>query len=306
MPGYGPRPVVVPTGRLYGPELDSYASVPEVNLATALKMPEGSRVRVKAELLLADHEGVRLCDRLALASNPESDAPPACSGTQAKAVGLTWSSARRWTLHGPFSARVSDGGLSEVTSPGYYTVSGGVNRSRWYDWDGIELEGSLSSSAAVGSGSAFAGGEGSLDARITPWSAPSHGLVRVARGLVGDDLGLALRGRWLVSTASGGSELLVGVAPFLSNADTDRQWSYPSLLGLFVPEVGVGFARSEAAFPYLGWSIPVGYHFESHRYRRHPYDASDVLGLRLAPAVLVSFRGTADVLYGIALGVSAW
>jgi hypothetical protein len=57
----------------------------------------------------------------------------------------------------------------------------------------------------------------------------------------------------------------------------------------------------------LSWSLPVEYRLESPYFRRHPFTARDVLGVRVAPTAMFSFppSGT-EVLVGLSLGLSFW
>ena len=283
-------------GRRGRARLAPYAVGSQVDLDAAMALPAGTRVRLKASLLLETDGPPRFCDR-------RRDVPGSsvwsCAGTSVNAVGVTWSAPYRSEINGPFSARVTTRGLSDVTAADLPGSEGG-NPKRW-DGDGIEIGGFVSSLGAVGSGVTFVGAEGGLDARLTRNSS-----YTLPRSLVGEEIGVSVRARSLIPTSPGDTELRVGVLPLLSNGSVFRQWFTPSVVGLLVPEVGLGFTRGER-FPFVAWSLPVDYHFESPRYRRHPYDARDVLGLRLSPQLLVSFRRDgADVFYGLSAGVSAW
>ncbi len=296
-PGYPPRPVASPPEVWGGARLAPYAAGAALDLDAAMALPAGSRVRLKANLLLETDGPPRFCDRL---RDVPGSGHPRCAGTSVDAVGVTWSGAYPSEINGPFSARVTARGLSDVAAADLPGSEGG-NPKRWDDGDGIEIGGFVSSLGAVGSGVAFVGAEGGLDARLR--RRRSYTLLRA---LVGDEIGVSVRARSLIPTSPGDTQLRVGVLPLLSDGDFVRQWFTPSALGLLVPEVGLGFTRGER-FPFVAWSLPIDYHFESPRYRRHPYDARDVLGLRLSPQLLVSFRRDgADVLYGLSAGVSAW
>jgi hypothetical protein len=208
-------------------------------------------------------------------------------------------------MRGPFAVRVREDGLSDVVSEGrYYAPELLEGGARWLDWRSPKLEATLSSFGAVGSGHAAIGVDGSVSARTSPWAAGS-----VLRIVAGADAGVAVRGRWFVSPQAGqpkGGDYRFGVAPVLENSDVWRDWSYASPLGVVLPEVGLGLTAA-GAFPYLGWSLPVEYHFESPRLRRHPFGVRDALGARVAPTVLLSFRrGSNDALYGVAAGVTFW
>jgi hypothetical protein len=300
MRGYGPRRPMAPDFALGayvtgGPQIEPYAAVPQIDLTAASARRVGTRVLVAADLALGDGSSPRLCDR----------AQPSCSGARIGAAGVAWSRPDGWSLRGPFAARVREAGLSDLTSRGaYYAPELLEGGARWLDWRFPKLEGTVSSFGAVGSGYAAMGAEGSLSVVTSPWPAQS-----VLRILAGADAGIALRGRWFASTQAGqprGGDYRVGVAPVLENSDVWRDWSYPSPLGVVLPEVGVGVAAA-GAFPYLGWSLPVEYYVESPRLRRHPFEVRDVLGGRIAPTVLLSFRrGSSDALYGVAAGVTLW
>jgi hypothetical protein len=167
--------------------------------------------------------------------------------------------------------------------------------------DSLHLEGSISALGALGSDVAKLGGEASVIAH-TGWS-KERGLVL---SLVGAGTGVAVRGRWLVAANSETSEFRLGIAPVFEHAGWERVWVYPSPLGLVLPEVGVGVGGARA-FPYLAWSLPIVVHLESRVTRGHPFDARDVLGFRLAPTALLSFRqGSTDWLYAVSLGMTIW
>jgi hypothetical protein len=141
----GPR-ICTPTGGQPsavsgGARLAPYAVGSEVALDAAMALPAGSRVRLKANLLLDTDGPPRFCDRL-------GDVPGSrvrgCAGTSVMAVGVTWSGAYRTEINGPFSARVNARGLSDVTAPGL-PVSEGRNPKRWGDGSGIEIGSFVSS-----------------------------------------------------------------------------------------------------------------------------------------------------------------
>jgi hypothetical protein len=290
----------------YAPILDSYASLPRVDLATTRTLPLGSRVRVNADLVIGIGAAQKLC-RTSLASRSEPTCVPA--------FGLTWTptrvtdadmNARRasWRMDGPFDVRIVEGGLSEVTK------SWGGAGPEWEDRryhqyeNPPEFAGTLAGFASYASKESAAGGEASVSGRVDLW--PRDPRFGWTAALVGQQGGIALRSRWLLSLSSRSVEYRLGVAPIFESPSVYYEWVFPSLLGLALPEVGVGRDSTEI-FPYLAWLLPVVYHFESRRLRRHPYDAADTVGIHLAPTVMTSFRhGGTDVMYGGSLGAHIW
>jgi hypothetical protein len=197
------------------------------------------------------------------------------------------------------AARVSENGFTDVTSGPWSYIPEALIRSG--AWESVKFEGALSALGALRSGAPVLGTEASLTAHATLWSAD-----HLPRWLLGADTGFAVRGRWLAGSTPKNSEFQLGLAPILENSDAYRDQTYPSVLGLLLPEVGVGRSSGQT-FSYLAWTLPVVFHLESPRERRHPFDARDVLGLRVAPTALVSFRaGSTDWLYGLFAGVTVW
>jgi hypothetical protein len=295
--GYGPRRLSSPPEAMGGPVIEPYAGMPELTIAGALERPLGSRVVVKGDLVLEPRSPV-LCDGL----REVHDAWPDCAGARAVAEGVGWSQSSRWSIHGPFAARVTRGGLSDVTLlNAFYFVPEWEDTDHPHDWRTFKVEGTLAAFGAAGSGAGAIGAEASASARATPWPSES-----VLRALVSEDVGVALRARWFASMRSGRSDYRFGVAALFEDSSLYRDWSYPSPLGVLWPEAGVGLADAEV-FPYLAWSLPVEYHLESPRLRRHPFGPREVLGVRIAPTVMLSFvRSTTEVLYGTSLGASFW
>jgi hypothetical protein len=259
-------------------------------MTAALKQPVGSIILVTADLALGP--GVpRLCDK----------AVPDCTGAYAAALGIKWRTQERWAVHGPFVARVGEDGLSDFIVHGPFYIPAADPKFRHREWQTLKFDGGLFAASGVEPDGLSIGAESSLGGRLTPWR-----LDGVFTGLVGEDVGLSLRARWLTSVKSGLHDFRVGLAPLLEHSDVDRQWSYPSPLGLLLPELGVGRRESES-FPYLGWSLPVSRRFVSPLLRRHPFTAEDVLGVRVAATVLVSFRQTAiETTYLLSAGVTVW
>jgi hypothetical protein len=300
--GYGPRRLSSPPDAVVvGPVLHPYAGFPELTVADALTQPPGSLVVVKGDLVLEPRSAAFLCDGLR-----GVDEWPECAGARAVAEGVGWSRESRWLIRGPFAARVTGRGtgraLTDVTLLNVpYFVPAWESIDRTHDWRTLKVEGTLSTIGVAGSSGAAIGAEASLSARTTPW--PLGSLLRV---LVSEDVGLALRARWLASTGSARFESRFGVAAVFEDSSVYRDWSYPSVLGLVWPEAGVGI-REGAVFPYVSWSLPVEYRLESPDLRRHPFAARDVLGVRVAPMAMVSFPpSAAEVLVGLSLGLSLW
>jgi hypothetical protein len=301
-PGYGPRRLSSPPDTVWGPELDPYAGVPELTVAEALARPPGSRVVVKGELVLEPHSAALICDDVRHFGTDW----PECAGARAVAAGVGWSAASRWGIRGPFAARLtgpeSGGALTDVTllNLNYY-VPEYESLDRTLDWRPFKVEGTLSTMGVTGSGGGAIGAEASVSARTTPWP-----ITNLLRFVVSDDVGVALRARWLASTRSARFESRFGIAAVFEDSSLYRDWSYPSVLGLLSPEAGVGIRDGEV-FPYLSWSLPVEYRFESPFFRRHPFAARDVLGVRVAPTAMLSFLPSAtEVLVGLSLGLSFW
>ena len=259
------------------------------------RLLHGNRVTVDADLVFGGDAGPRLCHR-----RLDGKAGPRCDGVAVPALGITWGRPdKSWSIAGPFSVRVTDDGFAEVTSHGATPVPDGTIRP--LAWQKAKVDGSLAAFGAIASGTARLGAEGALAVHATLW--PWDGWPMA---LIGADAGVALRGRWLDAPHDATSEFRAGIALLLENSDMDRDWSYPSLLGLLVPEVGVGRAEGDF-FPYLGWSFPVTFHLESIRFRRHPFGVRDVLGIRVAPTALLSIRaGANEWQYGLSVGATLW
>jgi hypothetical protein len=204
-------------------------------------------------------------------------------------------------LPGIYAVRVrSDNGLDVVARLSH---DWGGRRRRSYETKGIALEGSVSALVARSSATGVFGGEVKLGMRTSIWRAEDAASLTTA--LIGFDTGLALRARWLDADGPQGSRQWLGLDPLFENASASRQWVYPSLTGLLVPEVGL--AHRTRTSLYLGWTVPVSYHFESKRTRLHPYGVSDVLGVEISPEALLSFpAGDPDWLVGAAVGVTVW
>lgn len=289
IPGYGPRRARPSTLLISGERMVAYDRFSSTDLLAALSRPLGARVVVDADLVVGGHSLPRLCER----TNPP------CRGASAPARGLSWGLTTEHAFPGPFAARVSDNGFSDITSiqP--------TDDPEWLHYrtrfDTPHLEGFGSALGAVGSQGAAAGAEAGLDAQISWSRAHNMGVV-----LVGAGTGVGFRARWLTRTDSGISELRLGIAPLLEHSNWDRVLVYPSPLGVALPEFGVATSQGRA-FPYLAWSLPVVWHLESRLLRQHPFAVRDVMGFRVAPAALLSFRdGSADWLYALSVGATVW
>jgi hypothetical protein len=293
MPGYIARAPqeVPPFGRYLYPDLEAYERIEAVDLATARTLPAGTRVKVQAALVLGGGVAPRLCDT--------SEARKA-KGYCTPALGVTWASAQEWAIGGPFEVRVTERGLSDV---GGGTLGVPFDDQEPNRWTSFHLEGTLAGFAGVGSRENAVGGEASLSGRI---SDPKYDGGYIDHLWVGEDWGVALRGRWLASLRSPTYDVRLGVAAVLDDPGAFRDWVHPSVLGAVSPEVGVALEEGRA-FPYLAWSFPVAYHFEGPQLRKHPYGARDVLGVRVSPTIVLSFHDRApDVMYGGAVGISVW
>jgi hypothetical protein len=174
-------------------------------------------------------------------------------------------------------------------------------RIRPYAWTTAELETSLGGLAALADERARFGSEATASAHFT--AVESEGLARI---LIGTDASPSLRARWLASSENAPQRFLLGMAPAFLHASVYRTWSYPSPLGLALPEVGIEFSDASPS-AYLLWSLPVTFHFESPRTRQHPFTTADRLGLRVAPALLRPLPASAATwIYALSAGVTAW
>jgi hypothetical protein len=293
--GYGPRRVSPPTVRA-GTQIWAYEGVPRVTLSEAVARPVGSRVVVDADLLLGGGGNPRLCAH-GFVANDE----PRCTGPEALALDVAWGSARTGFMPGPFAARVASGGFTDLTTVESSDVDDG--RLRPSEWQSAKLEGGLSGLGAAGVNAAAAGAEANLAVRTNLFPPDSP----LPKRLVGLDTGVAVRGRWLTGAGRAPGRVIgAGIAPLFEFADYFRNWTYPSALGLLVPEVGVGFAKT-GAFPYLAWSLPVVYHPESVMDRRHPFGAREMIGIRVAPFALWPLAQSGGPwLFGLSAGVTVW
>ncbi len=287
--GYGPRRVS-PTGASVQnphPQL-SVSTASAVSISEARALPLGSWVIVDADLVADAVKRPRLC----------APTPSSCATVSAPAKGVTWQAHSRLHMRGPFAVRVERDGFSSVTYTGLQEPSLSNIRSR--PWPTPRLHASLSAAGAWDSG-LWLGAE----AELGVWGtlSPRGDLMRV---LLGVDWGIAWRTRWVASADRDDSTWLLGLAPTLSHADVYRDWSYPSPLGVLLPEFGVGYSGSQA-FPFVAWSLPVEYRFESPRTRRHPLEARDVLGIRVSPAMLLAIEPQrTNLIFALSAGMTAW
>ncbi len=292
--GYAPRRVTRGTPRI-GSSIEAYGAAPALAVADARSRPVGSRVVVDASLVVGGGLPPRLCNwRL------RADSTRVCVGPAAVARDVTWSEpATSWSIQGPFAVRVTEDGFADVTEIGRAYVPGGLLRP--YAWQGVKVEGAFSTVAFFGPHAAAVGGEADLTWRWTGWT---HGSVWAR--LIGDDVGIGLRARGLATSESASGEWLAGLAPISEFSDPYRNVSYPSIPGLLLPEVGVGYRKPEA-FPYLAWTVPVVFHLASPRERRHPFGAREVLGIRIAPTARIAFGpGSPELQVGASAGATLW
>jgi hypothetical protein len=214
---------------------------------------------------------------------------------------MAWGTADRWAIPGPFVARVSEGGLSDVTAQGSSYVPRTEPKLRPRAWRAPKTEGGFFALTGLAAGDVSIGAEAIVTARITPWR--SYDLWA---GLIGEDVGVSARARWSSSVTSRIRDFRIGLAPVLEDSDIYRDWSYPSPIGLLVPEIGIG-RREQTTAPYFGWSLPVTRRFVSPLVRRHPFDAADVLGIRIAAEALLSFRQAAvEKTFWLSTGITVW
>jgi hypothetical protein len=299
--GYGPRKIAARPLVAPGPAVRPYGRLSPLDLSRALAQPAGSRVVLTADLELG--AGIpRLCDRVA----------PDCSGASVRALGLTWGAADHWGIAGPFVARVSEGGVSDLTAQGPYYVPRTEPKLRPREFRDLKIEGAVLALSEFAGDTVSLGAQASIAARLTPWK--SYSLLP---GLIGEDMGLSIRARWLSSVTSGTRDLRIGIAPILEDSNLYRDWSYPSPMGLFAPEVGFGRRsgglpdlsgqQADETMPYVGWSLPITRRFVSPLVRRHPFDANDVLGIRIAAEAHFLFpRAGIEKAYALSAGLTVW
>jgi hypothetical protein len=305
-PGHGPRRVA-PTrafacvdargvARPQVPWANLFVADRVVSLSEARQRPIGTRTTVDADLDLAPGRA-RLCDSWPTHGWTQ------CAGATWAALGVAWQPApprgfrdSAW-IHGPLAGRVAENGLAEVVLFGSGPYYDDVLRP--VEWPSIRVKTSVAAIAAAAHDRGGATGvEAAIGARATPWPRAS-----TAERVLGD-LALDVRVRWIAPPGAGGSEIFGGLAVFFEQYGPLRSWEYPALATVAVPEVGVGHAGSRT-FPYATWTVPIGYRFVSPRLRRHPIDAADVLGVRVAPFVTLPSPASAWIA-GATLGVTIW
>jgi hypothetical protein len=270
---------------------------------------EGTVAVFPATLIYGDGHPPRFCDRLGGLDTE------ACTASAPRAFGLSAPSADGpWTLTGLFAARRVPGGFTTVV---WLSLGGPCalardgesaasvihrNMADPFERKTSGLEGAIGASGRFGPRSAAAG----ADLRLTAWFdlRPDPFDRSLKTKLFGSSTGASLRVRVLSELDGAASTtLLAGVDPTFEHMAGWSHWVYPTLLGVALPEGGVGTERSRW-IEYLGWTIPVSYRGTHPEWRQVPTRTSDWLGLEIAPTFLWYF-GSASQAWSAGASMSA-
>lgn len=286
--------------------MEAFSDWPTLSLSQARSLAPGNLAKFEALLVVGGGQPPRFCS----GRNPTVHS---CRSGAPRALGVRAS--RRTSavgIPGRFVGRLHQAGFDQVV---VLEVQGSLGTqapaSRPYGHQFPEISGGFSGLFGFSGGERnwgrrwILGGELKAELRTSLWD-PHQWPNRPHREryLIGYDLGLGIRGRFWGEPANGQASWWLGLDPLLESPSYRRRWIAPSVLGLLLPEVGLG-RNGLQTFPYIGWTFPVEWRWISPRQRKHPYNLRDVLGIQGSLLWLVPLtQPLSERVLGVTLGLS--